>query len=66
MNENSADIQASAQTRPAEKRGLECPKCGCRHFFVIYTRPVAGGRLMRRRECRHCARRITTYETSLG
>jgi len=42
--------------------GLECPACGCRHFFVIYTRPTPGGRIRRRRECRHCGRRITTYE----
>ncbi len=48
--------------KPEEKRGLECPRCGCRHFEVLYTRPVAGGRIRRRRECRHCGRRITTHE----
>jgi len=45
-----------------EPRGLQCPKCGCRHFLVVYTQPKGGGRIMRRRECRHCGRRITTYE----
>jgi len=49
-----------------EKRGLECPRCGCRHFHVIYTRPSGQGRIRRRRECRHCGRRITTYEHSIG
>jgi len=29
---------------------------------VLYTRRAWGGRLLRRRECRHCGRRVTTYE----
>lgn len=41
--------------------GLECPKCGCRHFYVIYTRRVRG-KIKRRRECRSCGRRVSTYE----
>jgi transcriptional regulator NrdR family protein len=45
-----------------ERRGLVCPRCGCGHFRVIYTRRVQGGRIVRRRECRNCGRRITTYE----
>ena len=46
----------------ADQRGLVCRNCGCRHFRVIYTRPAWGGRILRRRECRHCGRRITTWE----
>ena len=42
--------------------GLECRRCGCRHFYVIYTRRVLGGKLMRRRECRNCGKRMTTVE----
>jgi transcriptional regulator NrdR family protein len=45
--------------------GLVCRNCGCRHFFVIYTR-ARPGRIMRRRECRHCGRRITTTEKEPG
>jgi len=52
--------------KPVEKRGLECPRCGCGHFRVLYTRRTWGGRLLRRRECRHCGRRMTTYESSAG
>ena len=48
-----------------EIRGIACPACGCRHFRVLYTRRALGGRLLRRRECRHCGRRVTTYEQSL-
>jgi transcriptional regulator NrdR family protein len=53
-----------AAPKPPEERGLRCPKCGCGHFRVLYTRPAWGNRLLRRRECRHCGRRITTYEQS--
>lgn len=51
---------APAQQDPP--RGLECPACGCGHFFTVYTRPTILKRIMRRRECRHCGRRVTTYE----
>ena len=50
----------------ADKRGLECRYCGCKHFRVIYTRPYWGGRIMRRRECRHCGKRMTTWEKAGG
>jgi hypothetical protein len=49
--------------RPGENnRVLECRYCGCKHFRVVYTRPTYGGRIMRRRECRHCGKRMTTWE----
>lgn len=57
-------IQPIDNKQSASKRGLECPGCGCGHFHVLYTRRALGGRLLRRRECRYCGRRITTYETS--
>jgi len=46
------------QSKP---RGIECPKCECRHFFVVETRrgPAC---IIRRRECRNCGRRVTTTE----
>lgn len=47
-------------------RGLQCRHCGCRHFRVIYTRRAWGGRVVRRRECRHCEERITTWERAIG
>jgi hypothetical protein len=46
--------------------GLECPRCGCQHFEVVYTRPLWGGRVQRRRECRHCGRRLTTIERAVS
>jgi transcriptional regulator NrdR family protein len=44
--------------------GLVCRKCGCGHFRVVYTRP-AGGRIMRKKECRHCGTRIVTFERAV-
>ena len=49
-----------------EQHGLMCRHCGCRHFRVIYTRAAADGKLIRRRECRHCGKRITTWERATG
>jgi len=50
----------AALNRPAA--GLECPECGCRDFRVTKTRQ-GDGVIVRRRECRHCGHRITTFET---
>jgi hypothetical protein len=47
-----------------EKRGLECRHCGCKHFEVLYTRATWGGRILRRRGCRHCGKRMTTWESA--
>jgi hypothetical protein len=47
---------------PADQRGFVCRHCGCKHFRVIYTRPAWGGRIVRRRECRHCEQCMTTWE----
>lgn len=56
-----------SQPQPAkEQRGLICPRCGCGHFKVIYTRAKLDGKLMRRRKCRHCGRRVTTFERVWG
>ena len=46
----------------AAQGGLECPKCGCRHFEVIETTQRRPGAILRRRACRHCGHRVTTYE----
>lgn len=51
---------------PKTSIGIECPNCGCKHFYVIYTRRAASGKLVRRRECRNCGRRMTTWESVIG
>ena len=41
--------------------GIECPKCGCRHFDVRWTRHRVGS-VRRRKVCRNCGHRILTGE----
>lgn len=49
-----------------DDRGLRCRHCGCRQFSVVYTRRAWGSKLVRRRECRHCGQRVTTWERMIG
>ena len=51
-----------SDTTKKQDYGLECRRCGCRHFYVIYTRRAFGGKLVRRRQCRNCGKRMTTME----
>jgi hypothetical protein len=46
--------------------GLICHRCGCCHFYVVYTRKRPDGRILRRRECRHCGHRIMTIEKEIS
>ena len=58
-----AELAAEAAAAP---RGILCPDCGCRDLRVLRTERQPGGRIMRRRACRHCGRRVTTYERPAG
>jgi len=60
------DLRAEALAEDARDRGLVCPRCGCRLFSVVYTRPMTGSTIQRRRQCRHCGKRITTAERAVG
>lgn len=63
MNQRTESSHSELNTREAPpRRGLACRQCGCAHFRVLYTRGALGGRILRRRECRHCGKRMTTYE----
>jgi ribosomal protein L33 len=42
--------------------GIPCPQCGCRHFYTTHTEPMRDGRVRRRKVCRHCGRKILTFE----
>ena len=48
-----------------QKLGIRCFHCGCRHFYTTHTEPIAGGLIRRRKQCRHCGRRIVTFEAQL-
>ena len=47
-------------------RGLTCGACGHARLKVVYTRPAPGGRIVRRRECKRCEKRVTTWERMIG
>lgn len=49
---------------PRAERGICCLSCGCRHFYTTHTEPLRDGRIRRRKLCRHCGRRIVTFEAS--
>ena len=59
-------LDASSAGADNATRGLECRKCGCRHLRVLYTRRAFGGRIVRRRECRNCGKRLSTWEKEAG
>jgi transcriptional regulator NrdR family protein len=44
------------------ERGIVCPRCGCRHLKTTHTEPLRDGRIRRRKVCRHCGRKIVTFE----
>lgn len=45
--------------------GVRCPGCWCSDCRVTETRKTTDRRLRRRRECRFCGRKFTTYEIIL-
>jgi transcriptional regulator NrdR family protein len=55
-----------APKQPAWYAGLRCWNCGAQRFRVIYTRAAPGGKIIRRRACRGCGKRITTWERMIG
>lgn len=60
-------MNASTNANAGEgRRGLACPKCGQQRFAVVYTRRAFGAKLVRRRRCLDCGRRITTWERAIG
>ena len=59
--DDSSQAGSPPQT-PQPERGLVCPQCGCRHFRTTHTEPLRNGRIRRRKVCRHCGRRMLTYE----
>ena len=56
-------VDAPRKTWPtkANARGVVCSRCGCADLRVRNTR-YSMGRIIRYRECRHCGKRLTTYE----
>ena len=51
---------------PKTDHGLRCLSCRGQHFRVVYTRRAWGQKVVRRRECRQCGERLTTWERAIG
>jgi hypothetical protein len=49
----------------ADARGVRCKACGCADFYVKETTRRKDGTISRRRQCRHCGKRITTREETV-
>lgn len=58
-------VDAPRKTWPPKDRpvGLVCPRCNCADLRVLNTRSSMG-RIVRYRQCRHCGKRVTTYEVT--
>lgn len=52
---------ADKQAEKEKTVGIECRKCGCRHFYVDHTEAMPG-KIVRYRRCRNCGNRIVTTE----
>ena len=63
----AAKAKAAMSDKRNEKpeRAIECPSCGCRHLYVLYTRHRAHT-IIRARICRYCQRRVVTHERVIG
>jgi transcriptional regulator NrdR family protein len=59
-------MASSDESSEEKERGLICPKCSCRDFRVSDTEPLRDGRIRRRRWCRHCGRKIITFENRVS
>lgn len=45
-------------------RGIKCPKCGATRLRILRTRR-GDNQAVRRRQCRGCMERVTTYERAI-
>ena len=54
--------QATKPTVREHDNGPTWRYCCCKHFRLVHAGPTRGGRILRRRECRRCGKRMTTWE----
>lgn len=62
MSERKWKTLAEAREERSDK-GLQCPRCHCRHFEVWRTVPRPGG-IRRERICRNCGKKVMTFEAT--
>ena len=54
-------VLSEIQRNNSEAVGLRCPSCGCRHL-VATTTVQQFDEAKRYRKCRHCGKRVRTFE----
>src|ERR1044071_4446327 len=55
--------QSRCSSRPLRRNAMRCPFCGANEDKVLDSREAPdGSAIKRRRECKHCSRRFTTFE----
>jgi len=57
----ATEVKTPNAEPPREPSGLRCPRCGCGHLPVLYTRHKRD-HVLRVRHCRNCGRRVMTRE----
>lgn len=60
--ETAPPTPAPIAAAPSDDDRLRCPRCECPHLCVLEKRGSVGNRARRRRECRNCGHRFTTFE----
>lgn len=53
---------AAMQGAKDASAGIRCRECGSADFYVRETERKKDGSIRRRRQCRHCGKRLTTQE----
>ena len=54
--------EIASTNQDAISKGSRCQRCGHRHLRVVYTRRGQDEKIVRRRACRRCGERMTTWE----
>jgi hypothetical protein len=65
MKSGETDATKADERDEKPAGGVTCPKCGCGHCPVWYTRAKPNG-VVRKRICRHCGKEFITVETTRG
>lgn len=53
-----------AKVTAKKATGPECPRCGCVDFRKVSIWKTPRGRYRIRWECKHCGKKVTTFENA--
>jgi hypothetical protein len=61
-HQDRSTVSSIGRDESAQPKGLACRVCGCRHLRCLETRQATGNRIFRRKVCRHCGAKLSTFE----